>query len=302
MSKKDLDEYGAAIDTYKCIMNTDEYRRIIIKMLVKEKSVDFIGSYMVFDPSKEDQLETFYAGTTEGQREGKIISDLSELIKKSKKKYMCFTMGSIINMDNVCHHVGFLIHKTKKMLVVKMINSGLLYLPKKYGVVLENTITRIGKLLKLETTFLNPYMRLWLGVQGYNPQDYCKGGIIGELYTLIDKRMGIHRESYCQTWCIMMMVYEIRQICKRGYDICNNYFTAWKDDKKALEIAVREFALAIVKQVENKINFLEEFRCYAQLSKTPKKKFSKILLESFQNLHSEIQGDKSAYSAIDMLI
>ena len=297
-----LNIYGCAIDTYKIIMNTNEYRDSIIESLIDTKKVSFIGSHMVFDPQNEDKLEEYYCidgkSTTEGKRSKEIINTLANSIKKCRKKYICFTLGSIMKMNNVCHHVSFVLMKEGETLIIKMINSGLYYLSRSYEDVLIDIMKKIAKVLKMKPEFHHPYIsHMWMGFsfnQKCNPQDYCRGGLIGEINTMIDKRAGIHRESYCQTWCILMLLFELKKMKRVKYNIRNNFLITWDTNKKILEIKLREFIIALVTKFEKKFDFLYEFDIQLKNNelKYNTSKFSNILLESFQNLHPEIKRKK----------
>ena len=300
MSTSLFEFYGCAIDTFKIMMNTNIYRNQILKSKI-DKSVGFLGSYMVFDPSTEKSLQEFYHDdkgepTTEGCLVDEIVTGLSKKISSSRKKYMCLTLGSILKTDYVCHHVSLVLKKEKKKLVIKMINSGLYYLSKNYGSVIENVMIKISSVLHLEPVFLYPYIGIsWVGLslwQPCNPQDYCRGGLYGEILAYLDTKAGIHRESYCQTWSMMMLIYETGKMSEKNYSIENNYFNTWPTDKKTLEIMVRQFALEIVRNFEKEIDFDTQFKVEinnAGLKKRTKRLFSSILLESFQNLHPEIE-------------
>jgi hypothetical protein len=277
-------------------MNTNEHRNAVIESLIKRKDISFIGSYMVFDPANEEALEAHYVdengeNTTEGQRSSVIKRILKTKIRKARTKYICLTLGAIMYKNNVSHHVGFFLRKSGNTIYVKVLNSGIYYLSRSYGdlteSVLSRAITEAGMSLIVSHSYIGTK---WMGMsfqQKCNPQDYCRGGLFGELNTFIDYRANIHRESYCQTWCIMMLVHEAEQ---DNYDFENNYMSSWPIDKKTLEIGLRRFILKIVKQFEGSIDFLYEFRntLDAEGLKYRNVKFSTVLRRCFQNLHSDV--------------
>lgn len=296
-----MDFHYCAVDAYKIIMNTNEYRDAIIRQLIVNSNISFLGSYMVFNPTKEKILQEYYKDengqpTTEGRFSNDVVKEVTEKIRVTNNTFFCFSMGSILRTDYVCHHVSFLVKQSNDCLVVKIINSGLYYLSESYSTILENVIKQIGENLGKKVEFIIPYIGTsWVGFSLYqkcNPQDYCRGGLIGELRTFIDDKMAVHRESYCQTWCILMLLWELDQM-KNHYDIKKNYFQTWTTDKKQLEIMVRKFALKIVKQFENKIDFWRQYKNDLKKIglKVRKEKFSVILRRTFQTLHPEINDN-----------
>jgi hypothetical protein len=292
---KELEVYGCALVAYKSIMNTNEHRNKIIKSLIKRKNISFIGSYMVFDPSNEAKLEDHYVedgeNTTEGQRASAIKKILIRKIRGAKTKYMCLTLGSIMYTNNVSHHVGFFLYKSGRTVYVKVLNSGIYYLSRSYGDLASSVLSEAISESGMSQIFCESYIGTqWMGMtlqQKCNPQDYCRGGLFGELKTFVDYRANIHRESYCQTWCIMMLAQEAEQ---DNYDFNTNYMSSWPTDKKQLEIGLRRFILKIVKQFEGTIDFLYEFRRELDHSSLtyPNVKFSTVLRRCFQNLHNTV--------------
>jgi hypothetical protein len=292
-----MDIHGCAVDAYKIIMNTNQYRDTIIKHIIP-KNVSFLGSYMIFNPANEVILQEYYKNpngepTTEGRFCSEVVLELANKIRLTNGRFFCFSMGSILRTDYVCHHVSFLVEKRHDCLLVKMINSGLYYLCSSYGSILEYAVKNIGETLEKKVQFIHPYIdTAWVGFSFYqkcNPQDYCRGGLVGELRTFIDERMAVHRESYCQTWCILMLAWEINQM-KKGYKIEENYFRTWTTNKKELEIMVRRFAVEIVSRFEDKIDFWSQFKHEIKNIgvKVRKEKFSIVLQRAFQTLHPEI--------------
>jgi hypothetical protein len=293
-----------AIDSYKSVMNTNEYREFIIKDIIKDnKKINFIGSFMVFDKPNEDMLEEYYRGTTEGETHESLKNKVVQKINKSRKKYIAFTLGSIMYTNNVCHHVSIILKKNNDDLIIKVINSGLYYLSRSYGDVIDNFMIDISRTLGKTPVFHYPYIgKMWMGLsfnQPCNPQDYCRGGLIGELSTYIFSLKGIHRESYCQTWCIMMLKFESDIMNSSStYKIEDNYFSSWSSDKKELEIKLRNFILYLVVKYESNINFMREFKhqlfnsIYCR-NYSPSTKFSTILLECFKTLYEDISIDSA---------
>jgi hypothetical protein len=300
---KNLEVYGCSVVAYKSIMNTNYYRNHIIKSLVKNKNTDFIGSFMVFDPLDDENLVNHYVDsdgnpTTEGQTFITLKDELTTKIMNSKKRFIAFTIGSIMYTNNVSHHVSILLENKGNTVVIKTINSGLYYLSRSYGDVIDYLVNDIVVSMGKTPVVYHPYIGIMqMGFSFYqhcNPQDYCRGGAIGILGTLFDYRLNIHMESYCQTWCIMMLIHEIDMMnrLKTKYRIEDNYFTTWSTDKKLLEIKLREFILWVVVKYQNKIDFKSEFKREVEASGLDyrlKGEFSSILLDCFQNLHSEIR-------------
>ena len=87
-----------------------------------------------------------------------------------------------------------------------------------------------------------------------------------------------------------MVFYEF-EMMDRDYKFEENYIKNWSTDQKELEISIRKFILWIVSNFEDKINFKQEFMNALPSPYTEYKdmKFSKILENSFQTLHKEIE-------------
>lgn len=298
-----LEVYGIAINAYKSIMNTNINREHIIKNLIKNKTrnIDFIGSFMVFDYINEGLLQDHYLDTTEGEKYSRLKQKLVQKIVNSSKKYIALTIGSIMYTNNVSHHVSVILQKKTDTMIIKVINSGLYYLSRSYGDVIDNLLRDVSRTMGKKVIFHHPYIgKMWMGLsfwQSCNPQDYCRGGAIGELSTFVYYTNNIHRESYCQTWCIMMLKHEIDIIndLKNQYNIGKSYFTDWPTDKKTLEIKLREFILWLVVKYEKEVDFDYEFRVQLEsecIEYKDKTKFSKILLNCFRTLHPEIKIPK----------
>lgn len=288
---QELEIVGQAIDAYQSVMNTFEYRDFIIKSIMKnlfkeeQKNVDFLGSFMVFDPKHHKTLANHYKDsdgnpTTEGQSYEGVKDKLKTLIKNTKKKFAFFSMASILKTNNVSHHVIFLLEKTEKKISVKLLNSGLYYLSEKYTDMLEEMLKEIFISLGYEYKFYKPFIGLTILGKENNPQDYCRGGLYGIAKTLLIHKYAVHHESFCQTWCILMMLYELEKMKNKDYKIEENYLKNWTTDQKELEISIRNFMLWIVSTYEKEIDFKTEFG--------GRKKFSKVLEKSLKTLHSEI--------------
>ena len=288
---KNLELVGQAIDAYQSVMNTFEYRDFIIKSIMKnffketENHVDFLGSFMVFDPSNYKKLANYYKDsdgnpTTEGESYEAVKDKLTTLIKNSKQQFAFFSMASILKTNNVSHYVMFLLEKTNKKINVKLFNSGLYYLSENYTDILEEMMKEIFISLGYEYKFYKPFIGLTILGKENNPQDYCRGGLYGIAKTFLIHKYAVHHESFCQTWCILMILYELEKMKNKDYKIEENYLKNWSSDQKELEISIRNFMLWIVSTYEKEVDFKAEFGS--------KKQFSKVLEKSLKTLHPEI--------------
>jgi len=294
---KDLEMAGVAVDSYKRIMNNHSNKDFIVKNIVNTmniKTVDFLGSYLIYDRDKEGELSDFYGDTTDGELCESVKNKLLQKIKKCKKTYMFFCVGSVLYTNDTSHHMIVMLSKEYKG-HIKIFNSGLYYM-ERYQEQIENLVKDIVITLGFDPVFIDNYMgmsRYGLFLQKSNPQDYCRGGLTGILLSYINYKHSIHNESYCQTWCILMFMYEIEAMKREGkkYNINKNYMKdSFTKSKYELEILIRKFMLNIVTRFENNIDFMDEFLSNIRNSNMTYKneKFSKILEKAFKTLHKEI--------------
>lgn len=301
---KDLQNAGIAIDSYKRIMNNHSNKNFIVNNILNMmsiKSVDFLGSYLIFDRNKEIELNEFYGETTDGELYESVKNKLLLKIKKSKKEYIFFCIGCVLYKNDTSHHMIVMIKKSKsKEMHIKIFNSGLYYM-EKYQENIENLVKDIIITIGNKPVFINKHMgmsRFGFFLQKSNPQDYCRGGISGILLSYLNYKYSIHNESYCQTWCILMFMYEINAMKREGkdYDMNKNYMKdEIKESKYDLEILIREFMLWIVFRFEKQVGFMDEFLSEISEKRFSKiqKSFSKILEDSFKTLHSNIEINKN---------
>lgn len=305
---KKLEKAGIAIDSYKRIMNNHSNKNFIVKSILNMmslKTVDFLGSYLIYDKNKENELNKFYGNTTDGDLYDNVKNQLLLNIKKSKKKYMFFCIGSVLYKNDTSHHMIVMLSRASKIkeMNIKIFNSGL-YSMEKYQEQIENLVKDIITNLGNKPVFIDNYIgisRFGLFLQKSNPQDYCRGGISGILLSYINYKYAIHNESYCQTWCILMFMYEINAIKKeKDYDINKNYMkNEIKESKYDLELLIRNFILWIVDKFEKQIGFMDEFIDNISItddfiqSDYKEKKFSKVLEDSFKTLHNDIKINRN---------
>lgn len=298
---KELEIAGVAVDSYKSIMNNHSYKDFIVKNILDTmniKTVDFLGSYLIYDRDREGELSYFYGDTTDGEFYETVKNKLLQKIKRCRKKYMFFCIGSILYTNDTSHHMIVMLSNENKG-CIKIFNSGLYYM-EKYQEQIENLIKDIVIKLGHNPVFIDNYMgmsRFGLFLQKSNPQDYCRGGITGIILSYLIYKHSIHNESYCQTWCILMFIYEIeamKNMKKEGkkYDINKNYMKdLFPQSKYELEILIRKFMLYIATRFENNIDFMGEFKSNISYSNMTYKneKFSKILETAFKTLHNDIK-------------
>ena len=296
-----LEAYGTAIDSYKRVLNTFDYKdKIIEKILTEFELKDcaaFIGSYLFFDPKKETELEKYYKDengdpSTDARTYKKTIQDFTSKLKKTFKKnnYVRFCMGSILHANDVSHHLSILLKKEGDRVLIKLFNPGFFYLPSRYGDLTDQLVHEAIRSIGLYPVSFHQSMSTFLG-SAYNPQDYCRGGLFGQIRSLVHYKYGIHNESYCQTWCILMMLYELNVLkLDVSYDFTKTYINNWPTDQKKLEIAIRQFILWIVYQFEHDIPFHEEFT--KELNEIGcvyiNENFGETLMQAFKTLHKEI--------------
>jgi len=295
-----LKVYGVAVNSFKRVMNTFEYKDKIISGIMEKlgvKSVDFMGSFMFFDPAQETHFKKCYTDedgtpTTDAFTYKNILEKMCEklkLFKKSEKEYSWCCLGTIIRDNDISHHLSFLFKKTGNAICVKMFNPGLFYLPSRYGDLTKQLLKEAIELIGCTHRIFEQKMTQSL-CQSYNPQDICKGGIFDHLLSFVHYKYAIQNESYCQTWCILMMIHELNQL---GDDYCfeENYIQNWSSHKQTLEISIREFILWIVRTFDKVIPFscdfsneLNELGCVYK-----RESFNSTLLKTFQTLHPGVK-------------
>lgn len=284
---------GDCFDAYISTMNTLIAKTQCVKNLFSDLNNPefvFVGSYMTYSEHNGKELYNYYQeedkktkklkSTTDANLfeivSLKLKKDIENVLKNSDSRYLAFLVGSIIAKDNVSHHIGFIYDRetftlrvfdsgitswgpllaiTVKKLVFNVINS-----------VVEDYCIRNG-IEKITPRFVETFstkLCSWCVKSNANPQDVTRGNVYDELKSMIFSRESLHRESFCQSWSILLMMADIQKIIEGGdYDFNNPQMDYWDNEKCSLELCIRRFILWIVKRNEN------IFQQYASTQKPP---------------------------------
>lgn len=287
-----LEMYSTAITSYKQVINTAVYRNRVLGDLIGDS---YMGSYTVFDPQMEDKLRKYYTDengdpSTEGDNYGVVRDCLAADLAfqwKRRAKYATFSLNGITKANGVSHTVCYLARCDG---VVKVFNSALHPLAKEYDSLLSRLVNDAIPGCELVYAYIQMDRVNWPRPIMTGPQDYCRGGVWDVIMTGFSYSRDIHVESYCQSWCILMLLHEL-EMTKRGpdYDITVNYMNTWPSDKKTLEIIIRRFILWLVNS-DMYDQFAHEFKHeMGEMGDRVAPEFSGVLLEAFQSLHPEIE-------------
>lgn len=278
-NKFDYDEICADVfDTYKSVMNNLVIKTDIAHAIFNDKEwsgngIVFIGSYMSYPPDEEKtkKLQAFYkdANTGESTVDAKpfkvVVKKLAKDIKQNlKNEYICFVLGAVEKANNVSHHIGF-IYETHSH-ILKMFDPGQQSWGPGSARIVAAVTSAVFEKLKINFNGVSAYSGKWYCSQCVGPQDVCRGGILSEVRTapdasvipynpipvpnpLYNAHASLHRESFCQTWSLILILNEIQQIQELGggHNFADPKLSEWSNAAKGdLEICIRRFILWIV--------------------------------------------------------
>ena len=220
---EDVNLCGDAMDIYKSVMNTCAIKTDIVQALIQGKEnwddVFYIGSYMTFpNDSRSSELKDYYVDEYTGERTvdaetfKHTVASIKKDITKHKKNHniLCFTVSAINSTSNISHHVGFVYAPKERKL--KMYDPGL----RSWGPELGKIIAQVVKsALPEDVTLVNSYYSRQFCFTCIGTQDACRGGALYELSVIAREKLGYgwsgsHRESFCQTWSLILMLNDIQ--------------------------------------------------------------------------------------------
>lgn len=294
----DLEECGNVFDIYKSVMNNFEVKTDIMQAIFQEKGWDnlsmvYMGSYMSFpdDTNRTEKLIKFYTNPTNGEMTvdaksfSSTVNSIYKDIKSHKKyKYICFALGAIASDNNVSHHLGFIYDTHNK--IVKIFDPGQRSWGPESAQIVKGVVDNVFSKLKVDVEIVNAFSGKWYCVQCIGPQDTCRGGYIDEFQTLISDHKSIHRESYCQTWSLILMLNQLQQIQDHpNVDFSHAELKEWaKMSKRELEICIRRFILWIVNKYP--LDFENEYK--QQTGTTKSNGYRKLILLCMKNFDPSI--------------
>lgn len=278
-------------DAYKATMNNLSIKTDIIERIFNEKKGKnwsqalYIGSYLTY-PKGNKSLSSFHGDTTDGKDFEDVVNKLSNDIKyafKKPKRYICFILGAITSTKDLSHHIGFIYDKENNIL--KKFDPGMRSWGPQSAQEVENVINEIftnAKTRRIQAMSDNKWACISCSV---GPQDTCRGGLVDELHSLISTHKSVHRESFCQTWSILLILNQIENIDSFGYSLMKE----WKSmSKNELELCIRRFILWIVSKNHRYFQYT-----YKNDYKGKEKYYIDELLACMQNFNNNIYIPKS---------
>jgi hypothetical protein len=247
-------------------MNNLAVKKDIVEVIFQEKKWDadrarnpfaaFAGAYMSYpnDADRARALKAHYGKGIDAKTFPQTTAALFTQIKaalKRKPAYVAFIVGAVAHDDDVSHHIGIIYGIRENIL--KVFDPGMRSWGPESAQIVKAVITTVFEKL-LEKRYIpkipkliESYSGKWYCTKCVGPQDTCRGGYWDDFTTLLSTHRSTHRESYCQTWSIILILNELQQI-HDGHNVFPQAKAAeWAQiSKKALEICIRRFILWIV--------------------------------------------------------
>jgi len=314
---EDITLCDQVFDIYKSTMNnlvikTDISRAIFIDKNWKTKiSAIFIGSYMSFpEGQKGKDLDQFYRDdknkkTVDAIEIHKVIQKLGRDISKANRyRYICFVLGAVAEKNNVSHHIGFIYDRTLNIL--KKYDPGMQSWGPESAIIVDMVIMAVIPDVRIVSAFSSK----WYCMMCAGPQDICRGGVFYEASVVLRDKIGkpwsgVHRESYCQSWSLLLMFNDLQQIedSHSGQIISEAKYREWPEmTSKELEICIRNFIIWIVWKFPNDFqstyqddkNFREFYNNFNK--KYPK--YTDILLACMKTFDERVEMPRPGQYAI----
>ena len=239
---------------YKSIMNNFETKNEIVRGLIRgingiNNSFYFMGSYMAFPKGDPKNLKVHYGKDVDADLFETIVDNIRIDFRKVPvpARYICFLVGGIVKDDDVSHHLGFIYDRTSNK--IKVLDPG----QQSWGPELANTATSVVKEAFPAPEYINAYSKQWCTLCGRKkgcPQDTTRPlPYIEEAknFFSISSDITIHRETFCQTWSILLILTEIEKIITDPNHVFSEpRLTYWDLEKRNLEMCIRRFILWIV--------------------------------------------------------
>lgn len=204
------------------------------------------------------ELKDYYGNTTDGDLfpivRQKISDDLTLTINNPNRtyNYICFLIGGIVKKNNVSHHLGFIYKIDENML--RILDPGRQSWGPQTAIEVKNICLQAFRLLGITPRVIETFSRR-RGLCGscafkqpINPQDITRGTTYEE-WTRYNRQLeSTNRESFCQTWSILLMLADIQKIKEGTLDFSNPLMDYWDDELIDLEVCIRKFILWIIKR------------------------------------------------------
>lgn len=203
-------------------------------------------------------LKDYYGKKTDGDLfenvRKKIAEDLKRTINKKGRRYnyICFLIGGIVKKNDVSHHLGFIYKIDENML--RILDPGRQSWGPQTAIEVKNVCRQAFGLLGIEPRLIETFSRR-RGLCGscvfkkpVNPQDITRGTTYEELTRYSRPLESTNRESFCQTWSILLMLADIQKIREGTLDFSNDLMDYWDDELINLEVCIRKFILWIIKR------------------------------------------------------
>lgn len=306
-------------NVYKSVMNnlavkTDIAQAIFMDKNWNDNGIVFIGSYMSFpsDIERSVKLQEFYTdpetkeSTVDAKPFNNVVKNLSSDLKKAmNNSFIAFVIGAVAKDNNVSHHIGF-IYDTKSK-ILKMFDPGQRSWGPESAQIVKSVADAAFEKIKTPYNLVEAYSGTWFCNRCVGPQDVCRGGYIDEFKTaedstiitggtrgiknpFYDAHASLHRESFCQTWSLILILNEIQKIQEIGPDQFGVPMMAeWsKMPKKELEICIRRFILWIV----NKFPSDFETEWLNHENTTNKNQYRMLLLKCMKHFNEVLEVPK----------
>lgn len=281
------DDCGDLFDAYKAVMNNMVIKNDIINAIFQEKKweqngIYFAGAFFTFPEEIELQqkLRSFYKDTIDAKPMNTVVKNLSRQIVSMKKRaeYIAFILGAVADTNDVSHHIGF-IYGVKEG-IIKMFDPGIRsWGPILAGIVVKTVEKILYEIEEPNVKVIRSYSGKWCtlcGMKEIGPQDVCRGGYTDELFVWLSTHRSTFRESYCQTWSLILVLNELEGINEGVINFSDALLEQWNiQSKESLEICIRRFILWIVNKYPD--DFENHFRD-TELGKKVKMSYKEFML------------------------
>ena len=291
--------------SYKQVMNNMVSKTQIIKKIFKDKKwetkgITYIGSYMTYpDDEREKVLKKFYEKTTDAKSFTTTVQSLAKSVERgigNGGDTICFILGSVVDTDNISHHVSFLYHVRDG--VLKMFDPGQQSWAPEYSIIVKNVamtaLRSINDKVELVETYsikrsnLDP-RKGFCTREKCGPQDVTRGRFYNEMLAVFNKWYNLHRETFCQTWSVAILIVYIELSTT---DVHQDQLEYWEMRKNELEIYIREVILWIVSQDKDTFQYAYDQERIKEIAMEHVKTDDPVLIERINDTAFKIISDK----------
>jgi hypothetical protein len=279
---------SCAINAYLQIMNTVKHRDRLIRSIAPSE-VPFLGSWVMYSPSREGYLRKVCrladgSPTTDAKSRDVVVAEIRRAREKVRNAKRTWFTLCVVTGEATSHTAAYFIFKGSREM--KVLNSAVSPLSDyQFNGELDEAAMDAGRCNFLHSPSMD----------GGNPQDICRGGLIGMAMSYLSSYRALHNDGFCQTWCVLMALNEMEHM-DEDYEVDEVYLDTFPTDATGLRRLIREFILSIV--MVNPELFQAEFESLLGEASAPA--HLDTLLATFRELDGSIRATEG-YSAANSM-